>query len=332
MTMMKSAFARGGQGLESIEIRTVPAPEPARGEALVRLRAATLNYRDLLALRGKVPGVKAPEYVPLSCGVGEVVAVGEGVTRVAPGDRVSPLFSQGWLTGPVPAPTMLGGPLDGTARQFGAFDAESLCLIPDEIGDLDAAALPCAGLTAWNALFGSRPLKAGEWALVQGTGGVSTFVILWAKAIGAHVIVTSSSDAKLRRAKALGADIGINYRTTPDWAGAARAALGGRGVDIVVDLVGLAQLDACARVLGEGGLISAVGRLEGEPSRGHDPGKPMASIMVGNREQHMAMLDFCAAHGVRPVIDAVYDLDRLADALTHLQSGQAFGKIGINLL
>jgi NADPH:quinone reductase-like Zn-dependent oxidoreductase len=269
--------------------------------------------------------------VPLSDAAGEVVAVGEGVTRLKAGDRVNPLFAQGWLTGPKPTMTMLGGPVDGVARDYATFDAESLCLLPYEIGDLEAATLPCAGLTAWKALFGPRPLKAGEWVLLQGTGGVSLAALQWAKAAGGNVIITSSSDAKLNRARALGADITINYRTTPDWAGAALAALGGRGVDIVVDVVGESQAAECARVLGEGGVISAVGRLEGAASWGKDVGKPVVPIVVGNREEHEAMLAFSATHRIRPVIDIVYDLERLPDALRLMESGGFFGKIAINL-
>jgi NADPH:quinone reductase-like Zn-dependent oxidoreductase len=332
METMKAAFARHGGGIGSVHVRASRIPTPGIGQALVRVVAASLNFRDLLVVHGKLSGIKEPEYIPLSCCAGEVVAVGDGVTRVKPGDRVNPLYSQGWLTGSNPSMRMLGGPVDGIACQWAAFDAESLCLIPDEIGDLEAATLPCAGLTAWSAVFGPRPVKTGDWVLVQGTGGVSIAALQWAKAAGARVIVTSSSDAKLRRARALGADIGINYRAEPDWATSARAALGGRGVDLVVDVVGASQLDSCARVLEEGGVIAAVGRLTGEASRGHDPGRPLANIVVGNREGHEAMLAFSARHGIRPVVDAVYDLERLRDALRHLESGSAFGKVAINLV
>jgi NADPH:quinone reductase-like Zn-dependent oxidoreductase len=332
MPMMKAAFVAAGAGIDAVAIRDVPIPAVGTGEALVRLKAATLNFRDLLCVGGKLPGTKTPEYIPLSCAAGEVVAVSKDVTRVKPGDRVSPLFALGWFHGPTPTMQMLGGPIDGVACNYAAFDAESLCLIPDEIGDLEAATLPCAGLTAWTALFGPRPLKAGEWVLVQGTGGVSIAALQWAKAAGANVVVCSSSDAKRRRAQALGADITINYRTTPDWARAARQALGGRGVDIVVDVVGVAELDACARVVGDDGIISEVGRLKGQASWGQEVGKPAARIAVGNRAQNEAMLAFAAAHGVRPVVDAVYDLGRLSAALHHLASGSFFGKIGINLL
>jgi NADPH:quinone reductase-like Zn-dependent oxidoreductase len=327
---MKAAYARSGAGIDGITMRETPRPEVGAGQALVRLKAATLNFRDLLILKGVYPA--EPTYVPVSDAVGEVVSIGAGVTRVKAGDRVSPLFAQGWLTGPVPTMTMLGGPVDGIAREYGAFDAESLCKIPDEIGDLEAAALPCAGLTAWSAVFGPAPLKPGQWVLVQGTGGVSLSALQWAKAAGAHVIATSSSDAKLKRARSLGADITINYKTNPDWPAAARAARGGQGVDLVVDVVGAAETADCARALNDGGIIAAVGQLEGPPSWGQEVGKPVIPIAVGNREQHEAMLAFSAKHGVRPVIDTVYDLDRLPQALQHLESGKFFGKIAINLL
>ena len=327
----KAAFARAGGGIEQVRLGEAPVSEPAPGEVLVRLTAASLNYRDLLAVRGQVPGAKEPEYIPLSDGVGEVVAVGEGVSRVASGERVSPLFAQGWLTGPKPTMAMLGGPVDGVAREYGVFEAESLCLVPDEIGDLEAATLPCAGLTAWNALFGSRPVQPEEWVLVQGTGGVSLAALQWAKAAGANVIVTSSSDRKLARAAAVGADITINYRRDPGWAEAARAARGGAGVDIVVDVVGEAQIEQCARVLADGGIISAVGRLEGTASWGKQVGRPVVPIVVGNRDQNEAMLGFCAKHGIRPVVDAVYDLERLPEAMKRFESGDFFGKIAINL-
>lgn len=332
MKMMKAAFAQAGAGPDVIAVRDVGIPQPQPGEALVQIKAATVNYRDLLAMRGLVPGVKEPDYVPLSDGAGEVVAVGEGVTRVKVGDRVSPLFALGWLSGPRPTADMLGGPIDGVAREYAAYDAESLCRIPDELGDLEAAAMPCAGLTAWNALFGARPLQKGEWVLLQGTGGVSMAALQWAKAAGAFVTITSSSDAKLKRAVAAGADIAINYGKDPDWAGAAVAARGGERYDIVVDVVGESEVENCARAVAEHGVIAAVGRLNGDASWGKDVGKPIVPVVVGNREQNEAMLAFAANHGVRPIVDAVFDLATLPQALRHLESGAAFGKIGISLI
>jgi NADPH:quinone reductase-like Zn-dependent oxidoreductase len=335
MDMMTSAYVRGGGGLDSIELRQVPVPQPGPGEALVRLRAATLNYRDLLFARGGMAGVtKEPDYVPLSCGAGEVMAVGAGVTRVKAGDRVSPTFSQGWINGRVPAMAMLGGTADGTARPFATFIEDGLVLVPDELGDLEAATLPCAGLTAWNALFQERSLRPGEWVLCPGTGGVSLAALQFAKAAGGRVVVTSSSDAKLARARSMGADITVNYRTSPNWATAVRAALGGHGVDILVDVVGASEIETSATLLNPGGVIAAIGML-GSDFSWHNAeigGHPVVRITVGNRDEHEAMLAFCARHAIRPAIDAVYDLTRLPDACRHLESGKFFGKIAVSLL
>ena len=331
--LVKSAFAKGGAGIDSVEIREIAMPTPGPGEALVRLRAATLNFRDLLFIKGVLSGLtKQPQYVPLSCATGEVVSVGDGVSRLKAGDRVNPLFYQGLEPGARMSPDMLGGSADGVARTHGVFPAESLSLVPDELGDLEAATLACAGLTAWTALFGARPLKAGERVLVQGTGGVAIAALQWAKAAGAEVVITSSSDAKLHRARALGADVTVNYRTTPNWAKAAREASGGKGVDIVVDNAGASEVEASASVLNDGGIIAAIGMLGGEFSWGKDVGKTIAPVSVGNREEHEAMLAFAAKHAIRPVVDVVYDLDRLPDAMRHLESGQFFGKVGVNLL
>jgi NADPH:quinone reductase-like Zn-dependent oxidoreductase len=333
--LAKLAKAIGGQGIDSIRLDEADIPTPAPGEALVRLNAAMLNYRDWLFVSGALPDMtKTPDYVPLSCGAGVVTAVGEGVTRVKAGDRVSPIFSQVWLTGRMPSMQMLGGFADGTARQYATFDAEGLVLNPPELGDLEAATLPCAGLTAWNALFQHRPIKPGEWVYCPGTGGVSLAAMQFAKAAGAHVVITSSSDEKLTRAKAMGADICINYRTVPDLAKAIRDALGGAGVDVVVDVVGKDQLELNLSLLNNGGLVAAIGMLGAHFSWGADQfdDKRLGRISVGNREEHEDMLAFCAKHAIRPVVDVVYPLDRLADAYRHLKSGRFFGKVGITLL
>ncbi len=332
---MLSAFAVGGGGIDAIELREQPIPEPGPGEALIRLTAATLNYRDFAFASGRLPGMtKTPDYVPLSCGAGDVVAIGDDVTRVQIGDRVQPLFALGWLDGDQPTMAMLGGFADGVARQYAVFPAESLVHLPDTLGDLEAATLPCAGLTAWNALHQHRPLNSGEWVLCPGTGGVSIAALQFAKAAGAKVAITSSSDAKLVRARALGADVTVNYREHPDWASAVRKGLGGRGIDIVVDVVGADQFETNLALLEAGGLIATIGFLGSEFSWGKEAaGDPRTGrISVGNRQQHEAMLAFIAQHGVRPVVDAVYDLSRLQDAYRHLESGKFFGKVGINLL
>ncbi|MDO7842186.1 zinc-dependent alcohol dehydrogenase family protein [Sphingomonas immobilis] len=324
-------IAKGGGGIEALRIEESPIPKPQAGEAVVRLRAASLNYRDLIGVRGALPGMtKEPDYVPLSCGAGEVVAVGAGVTHVRVGSRVSPIFAQGWLSGGAEnmGRSHLGGSVDGVARSHAAFDAENLVLLPDTIGDLEAATLPCAGITAWSAITLARAVRPGDLVLVQGTGGVSIAALQFAKAAGAEVIVTSSSDAKLARARALGADYLVNYRTTPDWAGEARR-VAGRGADLVVDVVGTGSLEASATSLAPGGAIAAIGMLDGGFSWGAEIGVPVVPVTVGSRDAVEAMLRAITANRIRPVVDRVWPLDRLADALRALETGAFFGKIGI---
>lgn len=330
---MKVARAVGGAGIEGLRIVEEDIPAPGPGEALVRLHAATLNFRDLIIVRGMMAGlVKEPDVVPLSCSAGEVVALGDGVSRVAVGDRVTPIFALGWLTGPQPTMDMLGGRADGVARQYACFPAESLCHLPDHLGDLEGATLTCAGLTSWAALTQHRQLQAGEWVLCHGTGGVSIAALQFAKAMGGKVAITSSSDRKLNRARALGADVTINYRDTPDWENAVAKALGGPNVSIVVDVVGRDQFDRNLSLLRPDGLIATIGMLGSDFSWGMDHGMERTGrISVGNRDQHEAMTAFIAEHAIRPPVDVVYDLDRLQDAYRHLESGRFFGKVGVNL-
>jgi NADPH:quinone reductase-like Zn-dependent oxidoreductase len=332
--MARAARVHTGKGIDAITLEDQPIAEPGPGEALVRLKAATLNYRDLLVVNRTIPGIgREPDVVPLSCGAGEVVAVGAGVIRVKPGDRVVPIFAQSWLTGTEHSNDMLGGAIDGVARQYGMFSADGLTRTPDELGDLEAATLPCAALTSWSALTGFRPTEPGEWVLAHGTGGVSIAALQLAKAMGAKVAITSSSDAKLARARSLGADLAINYRTSPDWAAKVRAALGEQPIANVIDTVGGTQFGDNAALLVPGGQISAIGMLGSQFSWGEEGGTVnIARIGVGNREQHEAMTAFIAKHGIRPVVDVVYDLEQIADAYRHLVSGQFFGKVAISLL
>lgn len=332
---MKQATIQSGKGIATIALRDVEMPEPGPGEALVRITAATLNFRDLIVAKGLIPGLgKEPEVVPLSCCSAEVVAIGDGVGRVRPGERVVPIFAPYWLEGPTPDPRMLGGPIDGVARQYAVFSAESLCPLPDELGDLEGATLACAGLTAWSALTAFRPTATSDWVLAHGTGGVSLAALQLAKAMGANVAITSSSDAKLARAASLGADLCINYRTHPDWASEVRRALGDHAVANVIDTVGAVQFDDNIGLLRDGGQLSAIGMLGSDFSwsRMADAAVAVAPIGVGNRDQHEAMTRFMAHHRVRPVVDVVYDLSRLADAYHHLESGKFFGKVGVNLI
>ena len=331
---MKQAVLQSGKGIETLAIREVAVPRPGSGEALVRLHAATLNFRDIIMAKGLIPGIaKEPELVPLSCAAGVVEEIGGGVTRVKAGDRVSPLFAIGWLSGPQSTPTMLGGSIDGVAQQYAVYPAESLVHNPDELGDLEAATLACAALTSWSALTAFRPTLPGEWILAHGTGGVSIAAVQLAKSMGANVIVTSSSDAKLARARSLGADLTINYRTTPEWANELRGKLGGAKVANVIDTVGAAQFDDNTSLLVEGGQLSAIGMLGSNFSWTRQATDVnVAPIGVGNRDQHEAMLAFMVRHRIKPVVDVVYDLDRIEDAYRTLEGRRFFGKVGLNLL
>jgi NADPH:quinone reductase-like Zn-dependent oxidoreductase len=282
---------------------------------------------------GLIPGIaKEPELVPLSCAAGEVVSVGAGVTRVKPGDRVTPIFTLGHINGPQTSYDMLGGSVDGVARQYAVWPTESLVINPDELGDLEAATLTCAALTSWSALTAFRPTQKGEWVLAHGTGGCSIAALQFAKSMGCQVAITSSSDAKLARARSLGADLTINYKTTPNWANAIRQALGGNKVANVVDTVGAVQFDDNASLLIDGGQLSAIGMLGSDFSwTVPNPTVTLAPISVGNRDGHEAMRDFIVAHRIKPVVDVVYDLERIQDAYRCAESNQFFGKVGVNL-
>lgn len=331
--MAKVATLLTGKGIATLAVTDAAVPEPGPGEALVRMHAATLNFRDVIMAKGLIPGIaKEPDLIPMSCGAGAVAAVGSGVTRVKVGDRVSPIFTLGYISGAQTSYDMLGGSVDGVARQYAVFPAESLVINPDELGDLEAATLACAGLTSWSALTAFRPTAPGEWVLAHGTGGVSLAALQWAKAMGANVAITSSSDAKLARATSLGADLTINYKSTPDWAAAIRNALGGNLVANVIDTVGAVQFDDNASLLADGGQISAIGMLGSDFSwTKQNPGVTLAPISVGNRDQHEAMLRFIVQHRIRPVVDVVYDLGRIQDAYRCMESHAFFGKVGINL-
>jgi NADPH:quinone reductase-like Zn-dependent oxidoreductase len=321
-------------GEQHIRLIERPAPVPGPGEVLVRVHAASLNYRDLVFMRGGLGFSRYP-YVPLSCACGQVAAIGDGVTRVAVGDRVAPIFFQNWLSGPQPphdSMRPLGGPIDGVAADFICLSEEGVVKVPDTLGDLEAATLPCAGVTAWASLFGIRATKPGDVVLLMGTGGVSIVGLQLAKAAGATVIITSSSDAKLERARSLGADHLINYRKVTRWGERARQLTGGRGVDVVLEVGGTETLPQSIDALRDGGDIAGIGLLTGTPVwEATDAPVRLHRIRVGSRVHFEDLLRGMVAARVRPVVDVVFPLDRLADALCALRSQSTFGKIGISL-
>ncbi len=336
---MRAVEIRGAFGLDRLRVGERPDPKPGPGEVVVRLRAASLNYRDLLMVRGHYNPRQPLPLIPGSDGAGEVQAIGSGVTRVAVGDRVCPIFAQRWLGGepdPRRLRSTLGGPLNGTFAEQIVVSEEGLVAIPSYLSDLEAACLPCAAVTAYNALVTEGGLTAGQTVLLQGTGGVSMFALQLAQALGARAIVTSSQDTKLEHASQLGAWAVLNYDQEPQWGQRVKKLTGGRGVDLVVEVGGggtLAQSLAAVRV---GGRIAMIGVLSGATSELALTSVLMRrvrlqGIMVGSRDSFEALNRLLEVHQIRPVIDRTYPLDEARAALEWMASGSHFGKIGLTI-
>ncbi|HEY5705183.1 MAG TPA: NAD(P)-dependent alcohol dehydrogenase [Terrimicrobiaceae bacterium] len=326
-------------GLENLILTDSPEPEPGPHEVVVKFHAASLNYRDLLFAWGSYnPNPKLPA-VPFSDGAGEVVATGKEVSRWKIGDRVCPIFMQGWINGPcdaAKAATSLGGggKHAGVLREVGAFHEEGLVRIPDELSFEQAATLPCAAVTAWNALVRVGKMKAGDTVLTLGTGGVSLFALQFARMHGGRVIATSSSDTKLARIRELGACETINYKTAPDWDAEVRRLTRGVGVDHVVEVGGAGTLPKsvnAARIEGSVAVIGVLTRGEGlDPIKVLMKGLHVHGIFVGSREMFEEMNRAIAANGLLPVIDKTFPFEKAREALEYLSTGAHFGKIVIN--
>jgi len=322
-------------GLENLVMTEREEPRPSAREVVVRFRAASLNYRDLMFVKGSYnPRAKLPA-VPFSDGAGEVVEVGGEVSRWKAGDRVCPIFTQGWLEGPPTArknrTALGGGDLDGVLREFGAFDEQGLVAIPEHLSYEEAATLPCAGVTAWHALVNSGNLRAGQTVLALGTGGVSVFALQFAKAHGARVIITSSSGEKLARARELGADETVNYRETPDWDKEVLRLTGGAGVDHVVEVGGAGTLPKSVAAVRVGGHVCLIGVLSGggqfDPRGLLMKTVRLQGVFVGSRLMFEEMNHAVSADGLRPVVDKVFAFEEARAALEHMEAGSHFGKI-----
>jgi NADPH:quinone reductase-like Zn-dependent oxidoreductase len=326
-------------GPEGLALDELPDPSPGPGEVAVRVRATSLNYRDIMVLKGWYNPKMALPAVPLSDGAGEVAAVGPGVSRFKPGDRVAAAFMPGWIDGgpsEAKARTALGAGGVGMLAETVVLPAEGLVEVPAHLSFEEAATLPCAAVTAWHALVTEGQVKAGDSVLVQGTGGVSIFALQFARLHGARVIATSSSDEKLGRAKELGASDGVNYKTTPDWDKAVRALTGGEGVDHVIEVGGAGTLSRSLRSVRTGGRVSLIGVLSGGASEVNILPVLMKNlrvqgIFVGSVEMFAAMNRAISLHGMRPVVDRVFPLDQAAEAYRHMESGSHFGKIVIRI-
>jgi NADPH:quinone reductase-like Zn-dependent oxidoreductase len=325
-------------GIDALKMIERPAPRPAHGEVLMRVRATSLNYRDLALVKGGMaPRMKLP-LVPVSDGAGEVLEIGSGVTRFKPGDRVAAIFTQNWIAGQ-PSPnnysSSLGGGIDGMLSEQVALSENGLVRVPDYLSYEEAASLPCAAVTSWNALVSTGRLKAGDSVLVMGTGGVSIFALQFARMHGARVIATSSSDAKLKKLREMGASDVINYRTDQDWEKRVLELTGGLGVDHIVEIGGAGTLPKSMAAVATGGRISLIGILTGLGEVNPMPilfkSACVQGILVGSREMFEEMLRAMEANAMRPVIDRCFRLEQAAEAYRYLESGAHFGKICIAL-
>jgi NADPH:quinone reductase-like Zn-dependent oxidoreductase len=331
------AIEVSGIGLDTIGLGERPVPQPGAGEILVRVKAATLNYRDLAIVKDQYkPGHPRP-YVPCSDASGEVVELGAGVTRFKVGDRVVPTYTQGWIDGRPTAEQRaektLGVPLTGVLQDFVAVPAEDAVTAPEHLSDIEAATLPIAGLTAWSTLQDGG-IKPGDWVLVEGTGGVALFALQFAKLAGAKVLALSSSAEKLKRVRDLGADATINYREVPEWGAAAKEAMDGHGADIVVETTGstLSQSLVAAAYGGYVGVIGFVGGFEASVDVRQliMPMVRIHGIAVGSRTGFEAMNRAIADQSLRPVVDQVFPLEDAAEAFALMERGGHFGKIAIS--
>ena len=331
---------KGGAGIEALTLVERPDPKPAYRQILVKIRACSLNFRDLGIVRGSYRMPVRDNFIPLSDGAGEVIEAGPGVTRFKVGDRVAGNFFQRWPGGEPAADThtsALGGGIDGMLADYAVLEEDGAVKIPPHLSLEEGATLPCAAVTVWHAMVEHAKLKAGDCILLQGTGGVSLFGLQFARMMGIRAIITSSSDEKLKRAKTLGAAFGINYKTTPDWEKAAMEFTGGIGVDHVVEVGGAATLTRSFHALRAGGKITLIGGLSGGATE-LNPGlifsrrANVQGISVGSTQMFMAMNRAIEANAIKPVIDKVFAFADAPAAYQHMASGAHFGKIVIQIV
>jgi NADPH:quinone reductase-like Zn-dependent oxidoreductase len=330
---------KAGAGIEALVQVEHADPKPAYRQVLVKVKACSLNFRDLGMARGTYRVPVRENIIPLSDGAGEVIEIGSGVTRVKVGDRVAGCFFQRWPGGEPAADvhtSALGGGVDGMLADYALLEEDGVVKIPPHLSLEEGATLPCAGVTAWHAMMEHAKLRAGDTVLLQGTGGVSIFGLQFAHAMGIRAIITSSSDAKLKQAKALGAAFGINYKTAPDWQKAAMEFTGGRGVDHVIEVGGAATLTRSFGAIRVGGKISMIGGLSGGATE-LNPGlifsrrANVQGISVGSMQMFEAMNRAIEANAIKPVIDKVFAFAQAPEAYRHMASGAHFGKIVISV-
>ena len=326
-----------GAGIEALVKVDRPDPKPAYRQVLVKIAACSLNFRDLGIVRGTYR-IRVPDnIIPLSDGAGEVVDVGAGVKRIKVGDRVAGCFFQRWSAGepnPDVHSSALGGGIDGMLAEYAVLEEDGVVKLPKHLSFEEGATLPCAAVTVWYALVEHGKVIAGQTVLLQGTGGLSIFGLQFAHAMGVQTVVTSSSDEKLARAKSLGANYTINYKTVADWDKAAKGFTGGRGVDQVIEVGGAGTLTRSFGSIRVGGKISLIGGLSG-PATELNPGLILArradvqGISVGSTQTFETMNRAIATNAIKPVVDKVFGFNEVHAAYRHMASGLHFGKIAI---
>lgn len=327
-----------GKGLDTLTLVERPVPRPGPGQVLVRMHAASLNYRDLLIANGKYGRGDLPyPLVPLSDGAGEVVDVGPGVNRHKPGDRVASAFFQKWVDGPfdaTKAASALGGAIDGVLSEYVVLEEAGAVKFPAFLSYAEASTLPCAGVTTWVGLVEVAEVGREQVVLAMGTGGVSIFALQLSKALGARVLLTSSSDAKLARGKELGADLTINYDTVKDWDVQARELTHGQGVDCLLEVGGEGTLPTSLRAVRRGGHVVLVGLLTGkmadrEQARQNEHGVQVDAVYVGSVRHFEKLNELIERSQIQPVIDRSFPFESAQQAYRHLESGAHFGKVVI---
>ncbi len=327
-------------GIDKLSLDNLAEPEPGPNEALIRFRAASLNYRDVMVVSGTYnPRMRLPA-IPASDGAGEVVSIGSGVSKWQVGDRVMPIFAQRWYDGPSSEEkrrTSLGAgsQWQGVLREFGAFHEDSLVRVPDHLSFEEATTLPCAALTAWNALNVSGRIRSGETVVTLGTGGVSIFALQFAKMAGARVIATTGSEEKMTKLRELGADEIINYKADPDWDKAVIRSTGGLGADHVVEVGGSGTLGKSINATRIAGHIALIGALTGgttfDPVGVFMKAIRLQGIFVGSRTMFEVMNAAIAVNKMFPVVDRVFDFGSIPDALAYMKGGEHFGKIVVRI-
>ena len=338
---MRAMIFETPDGPDALKVSERPVPEPGPGEVLVKIGAASLNYRDLLIARGGYRSrQKQADLVPLSDGAGTVEAVGPGVGAFKPGDRVTACFFLDWPAGTATEHAMesdSGRAVDGMLQEYRTIPVSGLVHTPNHLSDAEAASLTCAGLTAWSAIVRLGRAEPGDAILTQGTGGVSLFALQFAKMNGCRVCVTSSSDEKLERARALGADHGINYAATPAWGQPGKDWAGGDGVDNVIELGGTETMKQSLIAVRPGGTLSLIGVLSGATTGNVllpfivSRDVRLQGVTVGPRDAMQQMCKAIDAAKMKPVIDKVFAFEDAAEAYRHLQSGAHFGKVCISV-